>query len=39
VNGYKLRNPLSVTLGADGLQRLFSASGIITADDVLQTLS
>ena len=35
----KLRNPLAVTLGADGLQRLFSDSGIITADDVLQTLT
>lgn len=34
----KLRNPLSVTLGADGLQRLFSDSGIIKAEDVLQIL-
>ncbi len=34
----KLRNPLSVSLGADGLQRLFCDSGIITADDVLQIL-
>ena len=35
----KLRNPLSVTLGPDGLQRLFSDSGTITAEDVLQILS
>lgn len=34
----KLRNPLSVTLGPDGLQRLFSDSGIITAEDVVQIL-
>ena len=31
----KLRNPLQVTLGPDGLQRLFSISGIVSADDVL----
>ena len=34
----KLRDPPSVTLGADGLQRLFSDSGIITADHVIQNL-
>jgi hypothetical protein len=32
----KLRNPLQVSLGPDGLQRLFSNSGILTADDVLK---
>jgi hypothetical protein len=35
----KLRNPLQVTLGPDGIQRLFSSSGIITAEDVMQNLS
>jgi hypothetical protein len=34
----KLRNPLGVSLGADGLQRLFSSSGIVTADDVQKLL-
>jgi len=34
----KLRNPLQVTLGPDGLQRIFSDSGIVTLDDVMQTL-
>jgi len=33
----KLRNPLQVSLGPDGLQRLFSNSGILTGDDVLKT--
>jgi hypothetical protein len=35
----KLRNPLQVTLGSDVLQRLFSNSGIVTADDVLRILA
>ena len=34
----KLRDPHQVTLGPDGLQRLFSVSGIVTAEDVLETL-
>jgi hypothetical protein len=34
----KLRNPHQVTLGPDGMQRLFSRSGPITAEDVLQNL-
>ncbi|MGC1408710.1 MAG: hypothetical protein WA864_07175 [Acetobacteraceae bacterium] len=34
----RLRAPLAVALGPDGIQRLFSASGIITADDVLEHL-
>jgi hypothetical protein len=32
----KLRNPLQVSLGPDGLQRLFSNSGILTGEDVLK---
>ena len=35
----KLRNPQLVTLGPDGMQRLFSSSGLITADDVMHNLS
>jgi hypothetical protein len=35
----KMRNPLQVSLGPDGLQRLFSDSGILTAADVLELLS
>ena len=35
----KLRNPQQVTLGPDGMQRLFSSSGLITAEDVMQNLS
>jgi hypothetical protein len=35
----KLRNPQQVTLGPDGIQRLFSSSGLITAEDVMQTLT
>jgi len=35
----KLRAPLSVSLGPDGIQRLFSSSGIITAADVLENLA
>jgi hypothetical protein len=34
----KLRNPLGLSLGPDGLQRLFSSSGIVTTDDVQQLL-
>lgn len=30
----KLRDPLQVTLGPDGFQRLYSVSGVLTADDV-----
>jgi hypothetical protein len=35
----KLRAPLSVGLGSDGIQRLFSVSGIVTASDVLDLLN
>lgn len=35
----RLRSPLSIGLGADGIQRLFSSSGIITASDVLENLA
>ena len=35
----KLRNPLGLPLGPDGLQRLFSSSGIVTAEDVQKILS
>lgn len=34
----RLRDPLQVTLGSDGLQRLFSISGIVTAKTVQDTL-
>jgi hypothetical protein len=34
----RLRDPLQVTLGPDGLQRLFSTSGIVTAETVRDTL-
>jgi len=34
----KLRAPLDVTLGPDGLQRLFSQSGILTSDTVRELL-
>jgi hypothetical protein len=34
----RLRDPLQVTLGSDGLQRLFSTSGIVTAQTVRDTL-
>ena len=34
----KLRNPHETTLGPDGLQRLFSTSGVITPDTVQQML-
>lgn len=34
----KLRAPLDVTLGPDGLQRLFSQSGILTSDAVRELL-
>lgn len=33
----KLRNPLGMSLGPDGLQRVFSSSGVVTAEHV-QTL-
>jgi hypothetical protein len=35
----KLRNPQQVSLGPDGVQRLFSRSGRITAEDVMESLS
>jgi hypothetical protein len=35
----RLRAPLSVGLGPDGIQRLFSSSGIIAAANVLETLT
>ena len=35
----KLRSPLALSLGPDGIQRLFSSSGILTADDVLKNLA
>lgn len=35
----KLRAPLAVNLGSDGIQRLFSSSGRITASDVLKNLA
>ena len=35
----KLRDPHSITLGPDGIQRLFSTSGIVTADVVREVLS
>jgi hypothetical protein len=34
----KLRGPLSVGLGSDGIQRLFSSSGRVTANEVLESL-
>jgi hypothetical protein len=34
----RVRDPLQVTLGVDGLQRLFSTSGIVTAKTVQDTL-
>ena len=34
----KLRNPLELTLGPDGLQRIFSNSGVITAEMVTEAL-
>lgn len=35
----KLRDPQQVTLGPDGIQRLFSASGVLTVEIVNETLS
>jgi hypothetical protein len=35
----KLRAPLSVSLGSDGIQRLFSDSGIITPESVIDNLA
>lgn len=34
----KLRDPLQVTLGPDGVQRLFSTSGVLTSDNVREML-
>lgn len=34
----KLRDPLQLTLGPDGIQRLFSTSGVLTSDDVREIL-
>ncbi len=34
----KLREPLQLTLGPDGLQRLFSTSGVLTSEDVREIL-
>ncbi len=34
----KIRSPLETTLGPDGIQRLFSNSGILSADDVREYL-
>ncbi len=34
----RLRSPLEVTLGPDGLQRLFAVSGIITRQHVRECL-
>jgi hypothetical protein len=35
----KLRAPLSITLGPDGLQRLFTFSGVLTSEMVREFLS
>jgi Restriction endonuclease FokI, C terminal len=35
----KLRDPIHLTLGPDGIQRLFSSSGIISVDTVTQNLT
>ena len=34
----RLRNPRELTLGPDGIQRLFSSSGILSAEDVKELL-
>ena len=34
----KLRDPLQISLGPDGLQRLFSISGILNAEMVMEQL-
>jgi len=34
----KLRSPLDVTLGSDGFQQLFAASGLLTAENVRELL-
>lgn len=34
----KLRDPLQLTLGPDGVQRLFSTSGVLTSDSVREIL-
>ena len=35
----KLRDPLAVTLGSDGLQQLFSSSGLVKDEDVREYLA
>jgi hypothetical protein len=35
----KLRDPLQVSLGPDGVQRLFSSSGIVNVETVMQNLT
>ncbi len=34
----KMRSPREVSLGPDGLQRLFSMSGVLSADSVRENL-
>ena len=34
----KLRAPRQVSLGPDGLQRLFTSSGVLTAEDVRELM-
>ncbi|GAG05234.1 unnamed protein product, partial [marine sediment metagenome] len=34
----KLRSPLDITLGSDGFQQLFTASGLLTAENVRELL-
>ncbi len=34
----KMRDPLGVSLGPDGLQRLFTSSGILSADSVQEVM-
>lgn len=34
----KLRDPLQLTLGPDGIQRIFSNSGVLTSDNVREIL-
>ena len=35
----KLRAPLEITLGADGIQRLYTSSGVLNAETVRELLS
>ena len=35
----KLRAPLEITLGADGIQRLFTSSGVLSSETVRELLS